>query len=91
MCAVTGFNRDYARRALKQALSLDFRSYAAAFSQARRRMLISVGVTGWGPGRRNCAAMITRRSLASMSATEGWALSRYQGASLRTAVTSSGW
>jgi len=37
--------------------SLDFRSYAAAFSQARRRVLISVGVAGWGSVRRNCGLL----------------------------------
>jgi len=69
---------------------LDFRSYAATSSQARRMMPISCGVTGSGSARRNCAVMITRRSLKSMSRTEGWAFCRYQGAMTRAASTSPG-
>src|SRR5680860_864842 len=70
---------------------LDFRTYAATFSQARRRMLISCGVTGSGSAWRYCVAMMTRRSLASMSRTDGWVLVRYHGASSRAASTSVGW
>lgn len=69
----------------------EFRSWAAASSQARRMTEISCGVTGRGSARRNCVAMITRRSLASMSSTEGWVLVRYHGARARAAGTSSGW
>ncbi len=62
---------------------LDFRGYAARFSQARRRMLISSGV-GWsGRDALNLAAMMTRRSLAAMPAVDGWALLAYQGARAR--------
>src|SRR5674476_1290681 len=70
---------------------LDFLTYAATSSQARRRMVISCGVGGWGSSWRYWAAMMTRRSLASMSRTEGWVFSRYHGASSRAAATSSGW
>jgi len=63
--------------------SLGFRSYAAASSQARRRTLISSGV-GWsGRDALNLAAMMTRRSLAAMSAVDGWALLAYQRARAR--------
>src|SRR2546421_4290511 len=62
-------------------LPLDFRDYAASSSQARRMTLISSRV-GWsGLGGRNLAAMRTRRSLAAMSAVDGWALVVYQGGS----------
>jgi len=45
-----------------------------------RSMLISSGV-GWsGRDTLNLAAMMTRRSLAAMSAVDGWALVAYQGA-----------
>lgn len=54
-----------------RAILLDFRIYAATSDQAKRRMLISSGVAGWGSVRRNCAVMSTRRSLVSMSATDG--------------------
>src|SRR5680860_457292 len=73
------------------SLVLDFRTYAATFSQARRRILISCGVTGSGSAWRYCVAMMTRRSLASMSRTDGWVLVRYHGASSRAASTSVGW
>src|SRR5262245_11329831 len=70
--------------------SLGFRGYAAASSQARRRTLISSGV-GWsGRDALNLAAMMTRRSLAAMSAVDGWALLAYQGARARWSATSAG-
>src|SRR6266567_8840728 len=63
--------------------SLDFRDYAARSSQARRMTLISSGV-GWsGRDTLNLAAMMTRRSLAAMSAVDGWVLVVYQGARAR--------
>ena len=53
--------------------SLGFCGCAAASSQARRRALIPSGV-GWsGRDALNLAAMMTRRSLAAMSAVGGWA------------------
>ena len=55
-------------------VELDFRAYATMFDQARRRMVTSCGVTGSGPARRNCAVMMTRRSLESMAGTDGWVL-----------------
>jgi predicted lipoprotein with Yx(FWY)xxD motif len=66
-----------------RAVNLDFRSYAAASSQARRMTWISSGVGGWGRDARYFAAMRTRRSLPSMSAVDGWALVVYQGARAR--------
>jgi crotonobetainyl-CoA:carnitine CoA-transferase CaiB-like acyl-CoA transferase len=39
--------------------ALDFLTYAATPSQARRRMEISCDVIGAGSSRRNCAVMIT--------------------------------
>ncbi len=61
------------------ALSLDFRGYAAAFSRARRRMLISSGV-GWsGRDALNLAAMMAPQSLAAMSAVDGWSCWRTRG------------
>jgi hypothetical protein len=69
---------------------LGFRSYAAASSQARRRTLISSGA-GWsGRDAFNLAAMMTRRSLAAMSAVDGWAFVVYQGARARCSATSAG-
>ena len=65
------------------AHSLYFRCYAAAFSQARRMAGTSSSV-GWpGQDARNFAAMRTRRSLASISAVDGWDLVAYQGARAR--------
>src|SRR5690348_4014960 len=64
-------------------LVLDFRGYAARSSQARRMTRISSGV-GWsGRDALYLAAMMTRRSLAAMSAVEGWVLLAYQGARAR--------
>jgi hypothetical protein len=65
------------------SITLDFRSYAAASSQARRMTWISSGVGGWGRDARYFAVMRTRRSLPSMSAVDGWALVVYQGARVR--------
>jgi len=48
---------------LIHGIALDFRIYAAVSVQARRRMLISAGVAGWGYVCRNWLAMMTRRSL----------------------------
>lgn len=70
--------------------TLDFRSYAATFPQAMRRMPISWEVTWRGSERRNWETMITWRSLETMSATDGWVFWRYQGASSRAPSTSSG-
>src|SRR5207245_2861113 len=67
------------------------RGHAAASSQARRMAWISSHV-GWS--RRdglNRAAMMTRRSLAAMSAVDGWVLVVYQGARRRRASVSAGW
>src|SRR4029077_9836770 len=70
--------------------ALGFRSYGAALSQARRRTLISSRV-GWsGRDALNLAAMMTRRSLAAMSAVDGWALVVYKGARARWPATSAG-
>ncbi len=50
---------------------LDLLSYAATPSLARGMTPSSCGVGGPGSARRNCAAMVTRRSLANMSRTDG--------------------
>src|ERR1035437_2260029 len=69
---------------------LDFRSYAAAVSQARWMAWISPGV-GWsGRYGLNLAAMRTRRSLAVMSDVDGWVLVLYQGAAARRSSMSAG-
>src|SRR5207237_1643000 len=69
--------------------SLDFRSYAAASSQASR-MAWSSSHVGWsGRGALNLAAMRTRRSRAVMSLVDGSALLVYQGEFLRRACRSS--
>src|SRR6266566_5449462 len=70
---------------------LEFHHYAAGFSQARRMAWISAGVGCSGRAHRNLAAIRTRRSLASMSAVDGWVFVRYQGARVWRSVTSSGW
>ena len=64
--------------------------HAAASSRARRMAWISSHV-GWS--RRdglNRAAIRTRRSLAAMSAVDGWVLALYQGARRRRASVSAG-
>lgn len=63
--------------------ALDFRGYAARSSQARQMTRNSSGV-GWsGRVALNLAAMMTRRSLAAMSAVDGWVLVVYQGTRAR--------
>src|SRR6266487_6799125 len=74
-----------------KAFLLEFHHYAAGFSQARRMAWISAGVGCSGRAHRNLAAIRTRRSLASMSAVDGWVFVRYQGARVWRSVTSSGW
>src|SRR5713226_5841906 len=75
---------------IASSLPLDFRRYAARSSQAKRRTVISSGV-GWsGRDALNLAAMMTRRSLAAMSAVDGWAFVVYQGARARCSATSAG-
>ena len=67
------------------------RGHAAASSQARRMAWISSHV---GRSRRdglNRAVIRTRRSLAAMSAVDGWVLVLYQGAPRRRASVSAGW
>ena len=71
--------------------SLDFRGYAAADAQARWTALICSGVASPGRSGRNRAAMMVRRSLASMSSKDGSVLVVYQGWRTRRSVTSSGW
>ncbi len=64
-------------------VALDFRSYAAASSQASRMAWISWGV-GWsGRVALNLAVMRTRRRVAAMSLVDGSALVVYQGAFAR--------
>jgi putative DNA methylase len=70
--------------------SLDFRGYAAADAQARWTALICSGVALPGRSGRNWAAMMVRRSLASMSWKDGSVLVVYQGWRARRSVTSSG-
>src|SRR5215469_5663798 len=71
-------------------LALDFRGYAAASSQASRMAWSSARV-GWsGRDGLNLAAMMTRRSLAVMSAVDGSALDVYQGAFSRRSCRSAG-
>src|SRR4029453_15086971 len=70
---------------------LDFRGYAAADAQARWTALICSGVASPGRSGRNRAAMMVRRSLASMSSKDGSVLVVYQGWRARRSVTSSGW
>src|SRR6266508_4018434 len=70
---------------------LDFRGYAAADAQARWTALICSGVALPGRSGRNRAAMMVRRSLASMSSKDGSVLVVYQGWRARRSVTSSGW
>src|SRR6266540_5701315 len=65
--------------------------YAAAEAQALCTAVICSGVGCAGHSGRNRAAMMVRRSLASMSAKDGSVLVVYQGAAARWVVTSSGW
>src|SRR6266566_9747229 len=70
---------------------LDFRSYAARSSQARRMTLISSDVGWLVRDALNLATIRTRRSLEAMSAVDGWTFVLYQGARARRASMSAGW